>query len=193
MGSEWPFFLDCCEGFSLPRQAVFLSGHGGLVPVLRCHCFAESANVPNNVYVADLYEEVSFLRDVHRQIADNPNGAKVTLRVGQPRRCSGSRRPSWRLLQHRSGHPSLQSAQPVIQVWRILGGQRARTRCPLFSFRLRIPAECNGPAYVNYPSWCGEKSTLSIRSHSDVRYPAQWTSVIINIRPHPLSLEKKFS
>ena len=46
--------------------------------------FAESANFPNNAYVADLYEQVSFLGDLHLQIADSPNGAKVRLRVGQP-------------------------------------------------------------------------------------------------------------
>jgi hypothetical protein len=46
--------------------------------------FAESENVPNNPYVADLYEQVSFLGDLHRQIADTPNGAKVRLKVGQP-------------------------------------------------------------------------------------------------------------
>jgi len=46
--------------------------------------FAESANVPNNAYVADLYEQVSLLGDLHRQIADTPNGAKVRLKVGQP-------------------------------------------------------------------------------------------------------------
>jgi hypothetical protein len=46
--------------------------------------FAESANVPNNAYVADLYEQVSFLGDLHRQIADVPNGRKIRLKVGQP-------------------------------------------------------------------------------------------------------------
>ncbi len=46
--------------------------------------FAESANVPNNAYVTDLYEQVSFLGDLHRQIADTSNGAKVRLKVGQP-------------------------------------------------------------------------------------------------------------
>lgn len=46
--------------------------------------FAESANLPNNAYVADLYEQVSFLGDLHRQIADTPNRAKVRLKVGQP-------------------------------------------------------------------------------------------------------------
>jgi len=46
--------------------------------------FAESANVPNNAFVADLYEQVSFLGDLHRQIADVPNGGKIRLKVGQP-------------------------------------------------------------------------------------------------------------
>jgi hypothetical protein len=46
--------------------------------------FAESASVPNNAYVADLYEQVSFLGDLHRQIADSPNGGKVRLKVGPP-------------------------------------------------------------------------------------------------------------
>ena len=46
--------------------------------------FAESANVANNAYVADLYEQVSFLGDLHGQIADVPNGGKIRLRIGQP-------------------------------------------------------------------------------------------------------------
>ncbi len=44
--------------------------------------FAESANVPDNAYVADLYEQVSFLGNLHRQIADTPNGSKIRLKVG---------------------------------------------------------------------------------------------------------------
>ena len=31
-----------------------------------------------------LYEQVSFLGDLHRQIADSPNGGKVTLKVSGP-------------------------------------------------------------------------------------------------------------
>jgi hypothetical protein len=45
--------------------------------------FAESTTAPDNAYVADLYEHVSFLGDLHRQIANTPDGAKVRLRVGQ--------------------------------------------------------------------------------------------------------------
>ena len=46
--------------------------------------FAESRNVPDNAYVADLYEQVSFLGDLHRQIADVPDCGRVRLKVGQP-------------------------------------------------------------------------------------------------------------
>jgi hypothetical protein len=46
--------------------------------------FDESQGVPDNAYVADLYEHVSFLGDLHRQIGDVPNGGKVRLKVGQP-------------------------------------------------------------------------------------------------------------
>jgi hypothetical protein len=53
---------------------------GFKVPVV----FSESADAPNNAYVADLYEQVSFLGDFHRQIADVADGAKVRLKVGHP-------------------------------------------------------------------------------------------------------------
>jgi hypothetical protein len=46
--------------------------------------FAESRSVPDNAYVADLYEHVAFLGDLHRQIADVSNGGKVRLKVGHP-------------------------------------------------------------------------------------------------------------
>jgi hypothetical protein len=44
--------------------------------------FAESGS-SDTAYVADLYEHVSFLGDLNRQIADLPEGAKVRLRVGR--------------------------------------------------------------------------------------------------------------
>jgi hypothetical protein len=40
--------------------------------------FAESGT-PNNAYLADLYEYVSFLGEVHRQISELPEGSKVRL------------------------------------------------------------------------------------------------------------------
>jgi hypothetical protein len=42
--------------------------------------FAESGT-PNNAYVASLYEQVSFLGDLNRQIAELPDGSKVQLRI----------------------------------------------------------------------------------------------------------------
>jgi hypothetical protein len=43
--------------------------------------FKESAAMPDNLYVADLYEYVAFMGDLHRQISDVANGGKVQLRV----------------------------------------------------------------------------------------------------------------
>ena len=45
--------------------------------------FRESAGVPNNAYVGNLYEYVSHLGSVHRQIAGAPDGTKVKLRLGK--------------------------------------------------------------------------------------------------------------
>jgi hypothetical protein len=52
-----------------PNQCV-----GFKTPVV----FAESGS-PNNAYVADLYEYVSFLGEIHRQISQLPEGSKVRL------------------------------------------------------------------------------------------------------------------
>jgi hypothetical protein len=42
--------------------------------------FAE-AGTPNNVFVCSLYEQVSFLGDLNRQISELPDGSKVQLRI----------------------------------------------------------------------------------------------------------------
>jgi hypothetical protein len=42
--------------------------------------FAESGS-PDTPYVADLYEHISFLGDLNRQISSLPDGAKVPIRV----------------------------------------------------------------------------------------------------------------
>ncbi len=42
--------------------------------------FAESGS-PDTPYVADLYENISFLGDLNRQISSLPDGAKVRIRV----------------------------------------------------------------------------------------------------------------
>jgi hypothetical protein len=41
--------------------------------------FAEGG-APNNAYVGSLYEQVAFLGDLHRQIAELPEGTKVQFR-----------------------------------------------------------------------------------------------------------------
>lgn len=45
--------------------------------------FAEGGR-PDTAYVADLYEYVSFLGDLHRQIASVPDGSKVELKIQAP-------------------------------------------------------------------------------------------------------------
>jgi hypothetical protein len=42
--------------------------------------FAE-AGTPNNAYVGSLYEQVSFLGDLNRQISQLPDGSKVQFRI----------------------------------------------------------------------------------------------------------------
>jgi len=42
--------------------------------------FAEGG-APNNAYVGSLYEQVAFLGDLHRQIAELPEGTKVQFRL----------------------------------------------------------------------------------------------------------------
>ncbi len=58
-----------CIGFSTP--VVFAEG-GGL----------------DSAYIADLYEHVSFLGDIHQQISTQPDGAKVRLVVQTPKKIS---------------------------------------------------------------------------------------------------------
>jgi hypothetical protein len=43
--------------------------------------FREASNRIENVYVADLYECVSFLGNLHLQLRDCPDGSKVRLRI----------------------------------------------------------------------------------------------------------------
>ncbi len=50
---------------------------GFKIPVV----FVKSASTPNNPYIADLYEYVSFLGCLHKQIRDCPDGTRVRLEV----------------------------------------------------------------------------------------------------------------
>jgi len=58
--------MSQCIGFSVP--AVFAEG-----------------GRPETAYVADLYDYVSFLGDLHRQILDLRDGSQVQLRVNLPK------------------------------------------------------------------------------------------------------------
>lgn len=44
--------------------------------------FKESVTTQQNAYVADLYEYVSFMGDVHEQINDVPDGSQVRVKIG---------------------------------------------------------------------------------------------------------------
>jgi len=50
---------------------------GGKIPFV----FAQSAKAPNNMYVADLYEYVSFMGDLHSQMKDVPDGGQVRIKI----------------------------------------------------------------------------------------------------------------
>jgi hypothetical protein len=44
-------------------------------------CFRESSTASDNVYIANLYDYIPFLGDIHRQMANVPDGRKIKLRV----------------------------------------------------------------------------------------------------------------
>ena len=52
-----------CIGFGVP--AVFAEG-----------------GTPDTAFVADIYEHISFLGDLHQQISALPDGSTIRLRVG---------------------------------------------------------------------------------------------------------------
>jgi|ERR1700722_2465703 len=43
--------------------------------------FKESKDMLDNIYVADLYEYLSFMGDLHEQIKDVPDGGQIRLKV----------------------------------------------------------------------------------------------------------------
>lgn len=69
-------FLACTKRGLNPTSSQCV---GFSVPIV----FAESDS-SNTPYIADLYEYVSFLGDLHRQISSSPDGAKVRLHVQPP-------------------------------------------------------------------------------------------------------------
>jgi len=74
--AEW--FREAAEQSALARglKPDVTQCIGFSVPLI----FAEGGS-PGTPYVADLYEQISFLGDLNRQISSLPDGAKVRLRV----------------------------------------------------------------------------------------------------------------
>jgi|SRR5215470_838786 len=63
------------QGFDPPKGKCI----GYKTPIV----FAGSSGHLSNVYIADLYEYVSFLGDLHSQMKDVPDGGKVRLVIGK--------------------------------------------------------------------------------------------------------------
>jgi hypothetical protein len=61
------------NGFRLCEKQCF----GYKIPVV----FKESATIVENVYVGDVNECVSFLGDLHKQLRDQADGAKVRINI----------------------------------------------------------------------------------------------------------------
>jgi len=77
--SQWfaePDFRACIKRGLNPTSSQCV---GFSVPI----AFAESRS-SNTPYIADLYEYVSFLGDLNRQLSSLPDGAKVRLKVQPP-------------------------------------------------------------------------------------------------------------
>jgi len=77
-------FKERCLLEALTRQAEregFRLGKGQCIGYKIPCIFRESANLAENTYVANLYEYVAFMGDVHRQIKELPDGGKVRLAV----------------------------------------------------------------------------------------------------------------
>ncbi len=77
--NEWSLIDDAEKA----ERKGYSPGKGQCVGSKIPWIFKESANMPD-MYVADLYEYVSFMGDVHCQINDVPDCGKVRIRV-EPR------------------------------------------------------------------------------------------------------------
>jgi hypothetical protein len=79
--------MENLEAWLAESDAKAASGRGLQPGLTQCIgfriplAFAESRELPDNAYIADLYEHVSFLGDMHRQIASIPEGGKIRLRI----------------------------------------------------------------------------------------------------------------
>ena len=79
MQEEW----FAASAVRLAREHGLLPGHKQCIGFSTPVVFAESGGL-DSAYIADLYEHVAFLGDIHRQIANLPDGAKVRLVVKKP-------------------------------------------------------------------------------------------------------------
>ncbi len=77
---EW-FLIDEAEW---AERKGYNPGRGQCVGSKIPWIFKESARMPDNLYVADLYEYVSFMGDLHSQINDVPDGGQVRIKL-EPR------------------------------------------------------------------------------------------------------------
>lgn len=59
-----------------------LIAEGMVLPLKKCYGFVQlpilgGSYDPDNIRIVDIEERISFLGEVHRQIADLPDGAKI--------------------------------------------------------------------------------------------------------------------
>ena len=88
-----PEFQEAAKGLSKQKEWLLIDdartaaeeGHspvkgqciGAKIPWI----FKESADAKGNLYVADLFEFVSFMGDLHKQVSDVPDGGQVRIKV----------------------------------------------------------------------------------------------------------------
>ena len=77
---EW--FQD--EAVNAAKERDLIPGPGQCIGFSTPVVFAEGGGL-DSAYIADLYEHVGFLGDIHKQISTLPGGAKVRLVVQTPK------------------------------------------------------------------------------------------------------------
>ena len=75
------------EAMKAAKERGLIPGDGQCIGFSTPVVFAEAGGL-DSAYIADLYEHVSFLGDIHHQISTLPDGAKVRLVAQTPRKNS---------------------------------------------------------------------------------------------------------
>jgi len=75
------------EAVNSAKERGLIPGPGQCIGFTTPVVFAEGGGL-DSAYIADLYEHVSFLGDIHQQISTLPDGAKVKLVVQTPKKNS---------------------------------------------------------------------------------------------------------